>query len=261
MMASRIVSRLLPVAEGDSMFDGSRLDPDMDLESQRRADNGRDYQFDDDDPEAMFYEPPAASTPFRDNALSPDSRPLVHGSMSIAPNQPTWFDGQHRRRKEEEEEEDVPESLLLERKGKPIPKQPSVLLEQESGRARTEEQWNKMQQQHKLHSSNVLRLGRNTPAKPGSERATAPPLRSSPQANAMWTFTNASSLDAFLHEAYQYFTGHGMSSILLAKFLTQATENLGIRPTVIICTSHYIVNNAYIILYCCLCSPSARTFS
>lgn len=72
MMASRIVSRLLPVAEGDSMFDGSRLDPDMDLESQRRADNGRDYQYDDDDPEAMFYEAPAASTPIRDNALSPE---------------------------------------------------------------------------------------------------------------------------------------------------------------------------------------------
>ena len=224
MMASRIVSRLLPVAEGDSVFDGSRLDPDMDLESQRRADYGRHYQPDDDDPEAMFYEPSTASTPFRDNALSPETRPLVHGSMSIAQNQPTWFDGQQRRRKDEEEEEDVPESLLLERKGKPIPKQPSVLLEQENGRARTEEQWNKMQQQHKLHSSNVLHLGRNAPARPGSESVAAPPLRSSPQANAMWTFTNAPSLDAFLQEAYQYFTGHGMSSILLAKFLTQATE-------------------------------------
>lgn len=224
MMASRIVSRLLPVAEGDSMFDGSRLDPDMDLESQRRADYGRHYQPDDDDPEAMFYEPTSASTPFRDNALSPESRPLVHGSMSIAQNQPTWFDGQQRRRKDEEEEEDIPESLLLERKGKPIPKQPSVLLEQENGRARTEEQWNKMQQQHKLHSSNVLHLGRNAPARGGSEPVAAPPVRSSPQANAMWTFTNASSLDAFLQEAYQYFTGHGMSSILLAKFLTQATE-------------------------------------
>jgi autophagy-related protein 9 len=226
MMASRIVSRLLPVAEGDSMFDGSRLDPDLDLESQRRADYGRRYQpdDDDDDPEAMFYEPPSASTPFRDNALSPETRPLVHGSLSIAKNQPTWFDGQQRRRKDEEEEEDVPESLLLERKGKPIPKQPSVLLEEESGRARTEEQWNKMQQQHKLHSSNVLHLGRNMPARPGSESVADPPLRSSPQANAMWTFTNAPSLDAFLQEAYQYFTGHGMSSILLAKFLTQATE-------------------------------------
>jgi autophagy-related protein 9 len=40
----------------------------------------------------------------------------------------------------------------------------------------------------------------------------------------MWTFTNAPNLDAFLHEAYSYFTGHGMSSILLSKFLTQATE-------------------------------------
>jgi autophagy-related protein 9 len=226
MMASRIVSRLLPVAEGDSMFDGSRLDPDLDLESQRRADYGRRYQpdDDDDDPEAMFYEPPSASTPFRDNALSPETRPLVHGSLSIAKNQPTWFDGQQRRRKDEEEEEDVPESLLLERKGKPTPKQPSVLLEEENGRARTEEQWNKMQQQHKLHSSNILHLGRNVPARPGSESVAAPPLRSSPQANAMWTFTNAPSLDAFLQEAYQYFTGHGMSSILLAKFLTQATE-------------------------------------
>jgi autophagy-related protein 9 len=224
MMASRIVSRLLPVAEGDSMFDGSRLDPDMDLESQRRADYGRQTQLDDDDPEAMFYEPSSASAAFRDTALSPETRPLVRGSMSIAQSQPGWFDGQQKRRKDEEEEEDVPESLLLERKGKPIPKQPSVLLNQESGRARTEEQWNKMQQQHKLHSSNILHLGRNVPAGPRSEPVAATPLRSSPQANAMWTFTNAPSLDAFLQEAYQYFTGHGMNSILLSKFLTQATE-------------------------------------
>ena len=87
------------------MFDGSRLDPDMDLESQRRADYGQHYQPDDDDPEAMFYEPPSASTPFRDNALSPETRPLARGSRSIAQTQPTWFDGQQRRRKDEEEEE------------------------------------------------------------------------------------------------------------------------------------------------------------
>lgn len=224
MMASRIVSRLLPVAEGDSMFDGSRLDPDMDLESQTRAEYGRHFESGDDDPEAMFYEPSTPSAPFRDVALSPETRPLVHNSKSIAQSQPGWFDGQQKRRKDEEEEEDVPESLLLERKGKPTPRQAAAPPNQESGRARTEEQWNKMQQQHKLHSSNILHLGRNAPTRPRSESVTAPTPRSSPQANAMWTFTNAPNLDAFLREAYQYFTGHGMSSILLSKFLTQATE-------------------------------------
>jgi autophagy-related protein 9 len=224
MMASRIVSRLLPVAEGDSMFDGGRLDGDMDLESQRRADRGRHFEpgEDDDDPEAMFYEPLTASAPFRSVALSPETRPLVHSSMSIAQSQPGWLDGQQKRRNGDEEE-DVPESLLLERKGKPTPRRPAP-PKQEPGQTRTEDQWNKMQQQHKLHSSDILHLGRNAPARPGSQSVAAPPLRSSPQANAMWTFTNAPSLDAFLKEAYQYFTGHGMSSILLSKFLTQATE-------------------------------------
>jgi autophagy-related protein 9 len=224
MMASRIVSRLLPVAEGDSVFDGSRLDGDMDLESQRRINFGRRYESgDDDDPEAMFCEPPTASVPFHDIALSPETRPLVQSSMSAVQSPPGWLDGQQKRRKQDDEE-DVPESLLLERKGKPTPRQATAPLKQENRPSRTEEQWNKMQQQHKLHSSDIHHTGRNARVRPRSESVAGLPLRTSPQANAMWTFTNAASLDAFLHEAYQYFTGHGISSILLARLLTQATE-------------------------------------
>lgn len=222
-MASRIVSRLLPVAEGDSVFDAGRPDHDM-FESQRRDEYGRHFESGDDDPEAMLYEAPTASIPFHDAALSPQSQPSTRGLMSPSQYQPAWFDGQQKRRRDEEEEEDVPESLLLEPKGKSKPRHVKASPKQDTRGTRTEEQWNKMQQQHKLHSSNILHLGRHAPARPIAESVIAPQLRASPQANAMWTFTNASSLDAFLQEAYQYFTGHGMSSILLSRFLTQATE-------------------------------------
>lgn len=222
MMASRIVSRLLPVAEGDSMFASQRPDTDMDLESQRRDGYGRHFESGDDDPEAMLFESSADTAPFRDVALSPETRPLNHASMSIAQSQPGWLDGEQKRRAPEEE--DVPESLLLERKGKPTPRQQRAPVAQDNERARREEQWDKMQQQHKLHSSSVLHQRPNITARPGSDSPTVPPIRSSAKANAMWTFTNAQSVDVFVQEAYQYFTGHGMSSIVLSQFLKQATE-------------------------------------
>lgn len=214
MMASRIVSRLLPVAEGDSVYEGGQLIDDMDYESPRAAPYGRRFDPGDDDPEAMLFE--ADTAPFRDVAQSPESRPLAPSTMSIAQSQPGWLDGQQKRR--DEEEGDVPESLLMERKGKPIPKQLPAAKAHDSGRARTEQQWKQTQQQQKLHESNGFPQGRNL------ESTAAPVPRSDPQANAMWTFTNARSLDAFLREVYQYFTGHGMNSIILNKFLTQATE-------------------------------------
>ena len=222
MMASRIVSRLLPVAEGDSMFEPGRLDTDMDLESQRRGEYGRHFESGDDDPEAMLYEASVDQVPFHDVALSPEARPIGRGSMSLAQSQPGWLDGQQKRRAEDEE--DVPESLLMERKGKSTPRRGQAPGAQEVGRTTTDEQWDKVQQQHKLYSSTVRAPARNAPAGFGHESIAGPSARPSPQANAMWTFTNAQNLDAFLHEAYSYFTGHGMSSILLSKFLTQATE-------------------------------------
>lgn len=90
MMASRIVSRLLPVAEGDSMFEPGRLDTDMDLESQERE-YGRHFEPGDDDPEAMLYEASVEQVPFRD-ALSPETRPMARGSVSLAQSQPGRID-------------------------------------------------------------------------------------------------------------------------------------------------------------------------
>ena len=40
----------------------------------------------------------------------------------------------------------------------------------------------------------------------------------------MWLYTNASSLDAFLLEVYEYFAQHGVWSILLARVIKMLTE-------------------------------------
>lgn len=221
MMASRIVSRLLPVAEGDYFFDSGRPETDMDLESRTRSEYGRRFESGDDDPEAMLYEASVDPVPFRD-IVGLDSKLPARESMSIAQNQPRWVDGQQNRRDEEEEE--VPESLLLERKSKPAPKTSASSKNTKDERTKAEEQWDRMQQQHKLHASSVHQLGRSAPQRPGPESFRATPARSNAQANAMWTFTNASNLDAFLKDAYQYFIGHGINSIILARFLKQATE-------------------------------------
>ncbi|EMC95833.1 hypothetical protein BAUCODRAFT_44094, partial [Baudoinia panamericana UAMH 10762] len=45
-----------------------------------------------------------------------------------------------------------------------------------------------------------------------------------PQAGATWMYTNASNLDAFLLEVYNYYVGHGFWSILLSRAISLLTE-------------------------------------
>jgi autophagy-related protein 9 len=113
--------------------------------------------------------------------------------------------------------------LLLEDKGQSARK---PLLGPEKQDARAEAQWRAMQEQQNLHANRLSR-----PAGVNTRRSTTQVAVLSsakpqvdPRADAMWLYTNASNLDAFLREVYRYYVGHGVWSILLSRALNSLTE-------------------------------------
>ncbi|WPH00081.1 autophagy protein Apg9-domain-containing protein [Acrodontium crateriforme] len=200
MYSSRVLSRLLPVAEGDvSIYESMRRGPrDADIESQRRPSTvGEPFHDEDEDPEALLYDANADRQPSDSTALTPEQR------------------GKERA----EEDDDVPESLLLEPSRHPS----SRKKRRSSSQTRTAAQWKATQEQHTIYSQ--IPAGR----KPSNQRlsprhATGTSARPDPQANAMWLYTNANNLDAFLLEVYQYYVEHGVWSILLKRVLSLFTE-------------------------------------
>ncbi|KAK4613753.1 Autophagy-related protein 9 [Fulvia fulva] len=218
MDASRLISRVLPGAEGDvhsSMYDRLRMAPDpgyRDLESQRHPPPDT-FHDEDDDPDAFLYD--ANQTP-----THPGQSPEMMASPVARHSRPRK---QARDQIGLDDDEDVPASLLLDPGKRGISraaagKQPDAKL------AKAEAQWQAMQEQQRLHMSQAPRSTR-----PGSRpsRVTAPhtqPARADPRNEAMWMYTNAGNLDSFLLEVYQYYTGHGVWSILLSRILGLLSE-------------------------------------
>nr|POE51146.1 autophagy-related protein 9 [Quercus suber] len=204
-MSSRVLSRLLPVAEGDvSVYESLKLEPGhhYDVESQRGLPSGSHFHDEDDDPGALLYDdrdaeriPSASTTP---------ERPVKRGNL---------------------EDDDVPPSLMLEPRG---PSAASTVVDQRAERndqAKTAAQLRAAQEQYGIYprpragsrsAQSTRRHGKT------HSQATAP--RSGPRAEAMWMYTNAHNLDAFLHEVYQYYVGHGIYSIQLARLINLLTE-------------------------------------
>ena len=220
MMSSRVLSRLLPVAEGDiSVFESMRREPHRqpDLEAQRRRRSTDSFHDYDEDPDRMFFE--GANDGISDPAHpSPDARPSTHSSPTLDRIRPKWLESQRNRRIEEDE--DVPESLLLEDKGKGATSRP-VSQAGPSAQARIEAQWKATQEQQELHSAPPSR--QSVPRSRPSTTA-APTVQPNPKADAMWLYTNANNLDAFLLEVYQYYVEHGVWSILLSRAINLLTE-------------------------------------
>ncbi|KAK4556116.1 autophagy protein atg9 [Recurvomyces mirabilis] len=206
-MSSRMLSRLLPVAEGDvSVYESVRRDAirQPDIEARPGTANHERFHDEDDDPEALLYDDVTDDGPSQSATVSPEIR-----------GADLWL-GKKGSRKAEEDE-DVPESLLLEdRTRRNAPQQAP-----ESSQVRTEAQW-KAAQQQRLHASVMPGRPRTSSSRP--QIATASPPQPNPQTAATWQYTNAHNLDAFLLEVYQYYTGHGIWSICLSRAISLTTE-------------------------------------
>ena len=223
MMTSRVLSRLLPVAEGDvSVFESMRNAPHRrhDVESQGRA---TEDQFHDDEefPDRLFFEG-ANDDLSEPTHPSPDTHPSSQASPALERIRPKWLDSHRNRRIEEDE--DVPESLLLDPKDKDAASRPGSRPTHESAQARADAQWRATQEQHGLHLTPPSRRPMSSRSRPRTAANDARPIQPNPQADAMWLYTNASNLDAFLLEVYQYYVDHGVWSIILARVLGLLTE-------------------------------------
>lgn len=218
LLSSRVLSRFLPIAEGDvSMYEGLRQSTARphDLEAQRAGRTTYNQPFhdhdEDDNPDAFLYDA---------TEQSPTSAP------SPVMMQPRGQSSRSKRGRRTDDDDDVPESLLmdLKKKGKGRAGPSRGAGTMETKLAKAEAQWRATQEQQGLHQSHASRQPR--PTSRTSYPTSAAPIgnRPNPQADATWLYTNASNLDAFLLEIYQYFVGHGVWSILLSRALTLLTE-------------------------------------
>ena len=220
MMTSRVLSRFLPVAEGDvSVFEAMRQEPyrDNDVEAQRAPRSEDPYNDYDEEPDRLFLE--GADDDGSELAhLSPEARASSQSSPILDRIRPKWLADQRNRRIEEDD--DVPESLLLDPKSGPPSSRPTSQPATKAGQTRAEAQWRATQEQHGLHQTRQ-RLQFAPLSK--DERAT-PAVETDPKVEAMWIYTNAHNLDAFLLEVYQYYVHHGVWSILLAQAIDMLTK-------------------------------------
>ncbi|SMQ51850.1 unnamed protein product [Zymoseptoria tritici ST99CH_1A5] len=231
MMSSRVLSRFLPVAEGDiSVYEALRQDTTRhaDIEAQRAPREYDDFHEEDENPDAFLYD----TTEEPNQSTAGDSPPVMQRQSE------RWQDAKAkksgRRKLDTLDDEDVPDSLLVEPKSHRMtaagPSRASAAENMvQTKLARAEAQWRATQEQQGLHASEAYGVQSTRPARATSRTTqpttTAPlPARASPTAEAMWLYTNANNLDAFLVEAYEYFVGHGVYSILLNRVLTLLTE-------------------------------------
>ncbi|CAK4034752.1 autophagy-related 9 [Lecanosticta acicola] len=215
LMSSRVLSRFLPVAEGDvSVYEGMRRQaarhPDVEAQRHRRP-HEPFHDDEEENPENFLYDVDQ-QTP-TDTGQSPE--------MMASTSRPQGQDA--RTKRQTVDDEDVPESLLLEPKAHRATSRPVSKNTMDSKIARAEAQWRATQEQQGLHHSRAPRSARPT-SRPSQGAAPPQNVSVDPRANAMWLYTNATNLDNFLVEVYQYFQEHGFASILLARIIKLSTE-------------------------------------
>nr|POE93432.1 autophagy-related protein 9 [Quercus suber] len=203
MMSSRVLSRLLPVAEGDvSVYEALKLETDYhhDIESQRGLPLGSHFHDEEDDPGALLYD--------NRRNRSASTTPARSARQGMLDN------------------DDVPPSLMLEPRGLSAA---SIAEEDEraesSKQAKAAAQLKAAQEQYGVYPQPRAGSRSTQPTRKHANtlpQASAP--RSGPRAEAMWMYTNAHNLDAFLHEVYHYYLGHGIYSIQLARLINLLTE-------------------------------------
>ena len=205
------------------MLESMRRDAAMqDIEANDRRPGSEPFHDDEDDPDGLLYNGSVDDRTSPDPALlSPEVGPSSNASPVMERAHLQWMDGGGNRRAGEDE--DVPESLLLAPRGKAPGSRP-VSQGQSVPRTTAEAQWKAAQEQQGLHSVQPVRQPRRTSGRSRSAAAAAPSTQPNPRVEAMWLYTNANNLDAFLLEVYQYYVDHGVWSVLLSKTIELLTQ-------------------------------------
>lgn len=230
-MASNLLSRLLPAAS-DERYE------DRPLNSQRRrsfASNdehgGMDIdeenlgaRFEAQDLDHLLAEASSSQMTSESTAFLPENRERLPPGINTANRAMAWRQPLPAHTAAPlDDDDDVPQSLLLEGGI-----EPPRLHTQKNHRVdglpppvpgpatrHTRAQWETTRQQQRLHAEeNATHSAQNwvRAARPGQFIA-------DPREKALWLWVNQTDLDTFLHDAYQYYTGCGIWSIILRTFL------------------------------------------
>lgn len=240
MMASNLLSRLLPAADENSAYEPLSQHsprarrPEGDAHASLTLDEENlEARFQDTDLEHLLAEAADSQITTRSPTLAPNNN---NNNRGMAPppvtthNRPRWMQPAPSRPSaaQVDEDDDVPESLLLDSdrpsaaRPREHPRQtqvrpdrlPSPVPGPSTHTNRT--QWNATRTQQRLY-------GDSRPAprqrRFGAQLGRNGVIFTDPKEEAMWRWANVHNLDRFLTEVYTYYQGHGMQSILLNQYL------------------------------------------
>jgi autophagy-related protein 9 len=229
-MTSNLFSRILP-----SITDNSHATEPTNQIRRHRSSSAHDYNtmdLDNENLDARFEDLDLEHLLADDNERMSESTASVRQPEERAPpgintvnRGAAWRQPppSHPLPLDDDDDDDVPQSLLLEG-GLASPNatrtQPAETLPPPvpgPSTRHTRAQWETTRRQQRLHDDS-----RGAAGPPQTWRTSTRPgqYTSDPKERAMWLWVNQTDdLDNFLREVYEYYTGAGMYSILLGKFL------------------------------------------
>ncbi|KAF2195237.1 autophagy protein-like protein Apg9 [Zopfia rhizophila CBS 207.26] len=235
MMASNILSKLLPSAASDEPFDFDDLNAqnrrgpsqpaehhDMDIDEENL-----EARFEAQDLENLLADAASSQITTESTAFLPqnnDRKASAQPSAGATTGPVPWRQPAPPRGTPLDDDDDVPESLLLEG-GREAPlTNPTQNHPPSEGlpppvpgpsTRRTRAQWETTRRQQRLHDE-----GHHATPTPRWGLTNRPgQFTSDPKEKAMWYWVNVQDLDAFLAEVYSYYTGCGIYSIILRRIL------------------------------------------
>ena len=235
MMASNLVSRLLPTGTGTSIDETLRQhDEDSDASDvEERA----GLRLDEENLREHFHDLDLENVPTNTSQMSTKShtnttkvQDMQGGRMKVPKKGPRarWMKESHKLLDVEEADDEVPASLLIEGGDEdPLPKlsnlppppdsTPDAIPIAGPATNQTRQQWQQTQAQQGLHP--------NRPQSTARRRSQGLPglALADPREKAMWRWANVENLDNFLKDVYDYFLGNGFWSILLQRTLNMLT--------------------------------------
>ncbi|KAF4554656.1 putative autophagy-related protein 9 [Elsinoe fawcettii] len=217
-MASKVLSRFLPGAESSLENDGRDIE-----ESQRDLELGGDPDdhfpdfIDEQELDNMLLEQPSPEQRPREAqppTAGPSRQPLkqIHDARRPGPK-PT-------RSRSPGDNNDVPASLLMEARkhGADSPEARHHDVSEARQTDKMREQWKRTQEQQRLFFDQP----RVPAAAYRPQQAQLPRSQGSRidrKEQAMWRWANVENVDGFLLEVYQYYSDHGIWSIILARII------------------------------------------
>jgi autophagy-related protein 9 len=241
MMASNLLSRLLPTNNNaPSIYEDLRAHEEaseqsdveervgMALDEENLGGSFHDYNLQNAEvfngEESRITTESMAFLPEQQQGQQPRRQPGNQQRDTRGGSRSKWV-AQSPRILEDDGDDDVPASLLIEGDEDAGPSQPTTQRDTRSKRQtkasavpgpptrEARARWDRAQEQQRLHQDDDLNRPRAPVPKSGL-------VAGSPREKAMWTWLNATNLDHFMGEVYDYYVGSGIWCICLERFLS-----------------------------------------